>query len=46
MNDLDISSNDVEEGINKLKRVLEVLPAYGLEINLKKFQFFKRKIEF
>lgn len=33
-------------GLEKLKRVLAVAKEYGLEINFKKCQFLKRKIDF
>ncbi|GFT61271.1 retrovirus-related Pol polyprotein from transposon 17.6 [Trichonephila clavipes] len=46
MDDLIISSADEEEGLRKLRNVLEVASKYGLEIQFKKCQFLKRKVEF
>ncbi|GBM53176.1 Retrovirus-related Pol polyprotein from transposon 17.6 [Araneus ventricosus] len=37
---------DEIQGLEKLKQVLKVASEYGLEINFKKCQFLKRKIEF
>ncbi|GFX69515.1 hypothetical protein TNCV_1768861 [Trichonephila clavipes] len=44
MDDLIIPSVDEEEGLRKLRAVLEVASKYGLEIQFKKCQFLKRKI--
>ncbi|GFW71921.1 retrovirus-related Pol polyprotein from transposon 17.6 [Trichonephila clavipes] len=46
MDDLIIPSVDEEEGLRKLRTVLEVASKYGLEIQFKKCQFLKRKVEF
>ncbi|GFS52817.1 retrovirus-related Pol polyprotein from transposon 17.6 [Trichonephila clavipes] len=46
MDDLIIPSADEEEGLRKLRIVLEVALKYGLEIQFKKCQFLKRKVEF
>ncbi|GBN32456.1 Retrovirus-related Pol polyprotein from transposon 17.6 [Araneus ventricosus] len=46
MNDFIIPARDEIQGLEKLKRVLKVASEYGLEINFKKCQFLKRKIEF
>jgi len=46
MDDIIVPSKDEEEGLEKLKRVFKVAEEYGLEINFKKCQFLKRKIEY
>ncbi|GFT68544.1 retrovirus-related Pol polyprotein from transposon 17.6 [Trichonephila clavipes] len=46
MDDLIIPSADEEEGLRNLRTVLEVASKYGLEIQFKKCQFLKRKVEF
>ncbi|GFW36414.1 retrovirus-related Pol polyprotein from transposon 17.6 [Trichonephila clavipes] len=46
IDDLIIPSVDEEEGLRKLRTVFEVASKYGLEIQFKKCQFLKRKIEF
>ncbi|GBN43865.1 Transposon Tf2-9 polyprotein [Araneus ventricosus] len=46
MDDFIIPARDEIQGLEKLKRVLRVASEYGLEINFKKCQFLKRKIEF
>ncbi|GFS55953.1 hypothetical protein TNCV_2564261 [Trichonephila clavipes] len=46
MDDLIIPSVDEEEGLRKLRTVFEVASKYGLEIQFKKCQFLKRKVEF
>jgi ribonuclease HI len=46
MDDFIIPARTEEEGLEKLKRVLARAKEYGLEINFKKCQFLKRKIEF
>ncbi|MFX9158074.1 reverse transcriptase domain-containing protein, partial [Acinetobacter baumannii] len=46
MDDIIIPSENEEEGVRKLKRVLQIASNYGLEINTKKCQFLKRKVEF
>ncbi|GFT33556.1 transposon Tf2-6 polyprotein [Trichonephila clavipes] len=46
MDDLIIPSADEEEGLRKLRTVFEVASKYGLEIQFKKCQFLKRKVEF
>ncbi|GBN20128.1 hypothetical protein AVEN_46023-1 [Araneus ventricosus] len=46
MYDFITPARDEIQGLEKHKRVLKVASEYGLEINFKKFQFLKRKIEF
>ncbi|GBN16909.1 Retrovirus-related Pol polyprotein from transposon 297 [Araneus ventricosus] len=46
MDDFITSARDEIQGLEKHKRVLKVASEYGLEINFKKCQFLKRKIEF
>jgi hypothetical protein len=46
MDDIIIVSSSLEEGIERLERVLNLASEYGLEINFKKSQFLKAKIEF
>lgn len=46
MDDIIILAQTDEEANLKLKRVLEVEADYGLEFNVPKRQFLKRKIEF
>ncbi|GBM47981.1 Transposon Tf2-6 polyprotein [Araneus ventricosus] len=46
MDDFIIPACDEIQGLGKLKRVLREASEYGLEINFKKCQFLKRKIEF
>jgi len=46
LDDIIIPACDEVEGLQKLKRVLKTASEYGLELNLKKCQFMKRKIEF
>ncbi|GFX94666.1 hypothetical protein TNCV_3088951 [Trichonephila clavipes] len=45
MDDLVIPAKD-EKGLEKLREVLEVASKYGLEMNFKKCQFLRRKVEF
>ncbi|GFS85473.1 retrovirus-related Pol polyprotein from transposon 17.6 [Trichonephila clavipes] len=44
--DLIIPAKDEKEGLEKLKKVLEVASKYGLEMKFKKCQFLLRKVEF
>lgn len=46
MDDILIHSITEAEGISKLKRVFEVASSYGLQLNFKKCNFLKRKINF
>lgn len=46
MDDLIIPSNDVESGIIKVERVLQVAAAAGLQINWKKCAFLQEEVEF
>ncbi|GBL91470.1 hypothetical protein AVEN_136951-1 [Araneus ventricosus] len=46
MDDIIIPSIDELYGIKRLSRVLPVASEYGLELNLKKINFLKSKIEF
>lgn len=46
MDGLIILAKTEAEGLLKLKRVLQTASDYGLDINFKKCQFLKRKIEF
>ena len=46
LDDIIILSKSVEEGTEKLKRVINLASNYGLEINFKKAQFLKKCIEF
>lgn len=46
LDDLIIPANDEIEALEKLTRVLETASKFGLELNLKKCQFMKRKINF
>ncbi|GFU13997.1 retrovirus-related Pol polyprotein from transposon 17.6 [Trichonephila clavipes] len=46
MDDLIIPSADEEEGLRKLRTVHQVASKYGLEIQFKKYQLLKRKVEF
>lgn len=46
VDDLIIPSQTEEEGLAKLKKVLQVASEYGLEINFKKCQLLKHRIEF
>ncbi|GBM38094.1 Retrovirus-related Pol polyprotein from transposon 17.6 [Araneus ventricosus] len=46
MDDFIIPARDEIQGLEKLKRVSRVASEYRLEINFKKCQFLKRKIEF
>ncbi|GBO31481.1 Retrovirus-related Pol polyprotein from transposon 17.6 [Araneus ventricosus] len=46
MDDIIISSIDEREGLKRLSRVLQTASEYGLELNLKKCNFLKSKIEF
>ena len=46
MYDLIVSSKDDKEGLDELRTVLEVTCMYGLQLELMKCQFLKRKVEF
>ncbi|GFX38313.1 retrovirus-related Pol polyprotein from transposon 17.6 [Trichonephila clavipes] len=46
MDDLLIPSQNETEGLNKLRLVLQTAADFGLELNLKKYNFLQRKIEF
>lgn len=46
LDDIIIPAKDEYEGLEKLTRVLETASKFGLELNLKKCQFMKRKIDF
>ncbi|GFW46601.1 retrovirus-related Pol polyprotein from transposon 297 [Trichonephila clavipes] len=46
MDDIIIPSSDELDGLNRLIRVLKTASEYGLELNLKKCNFLKSKIEF
>ncbi|GFW11451.1 transposon Tf2-6 polyprotein [Trichonephila clavipes] len=46
MDDIIIPSSDELDGLNRLTRVLKTASEYGLELNLKKCNFLKSKIEF
>ncbi|GFT32169.1 retrovirus-related Pol polyprotein from transposon 17.6 [Trichonephila clavipes] len=46
MDDIIIPSSDELDGLSRLTRVLKTASEYGLELNLKKCNFFKSKIEF
>ncbi|GFS81697.1 retrovirus-related Pol polyprotein from transposon 17.6 [Trichonephila clavipes] len=46
MDDIIIPSSDELDGLNRLTRVLKTASEYGLELNLKKLNFLKSKIEF
>ncbi|XP_054721961.1 uncharacterized protein LOC129231620 [Uloborus diversus] len=46
MDDILIPSVDEVDGINKLRKVLQIASEYGLDLNIKKCQFLKREIEF
>lgn len=46
MDDIIILSASLEEGIERLRRVLNVASEYGLEINFRKSQFLKKRIDF
>lgn len=46
MDDLIIPSRTIDEGIERLRRVLEVARENGLEIRKKKCQFLKRRVQF
>ncbi|GBM17776.1 hypothetical protein AVEN_99656-1 [Araneus ventricosus] len=46
LDDILIPAQSESEGLEKLKRVLKAAADNGLEINFKKCQFLKRKIEF
>ncbi|GBO18018.1 Retrovirus-related Pol polyprotein from transposon 17.6 [Araneus ventricosus] len=46
MDDIIISSIDERDGLKRLSRVLQTASEYGLELNLKKCNFLKSKIEF
>ncbi|GFT16772.1 retrovirus-related Pol polyprotein from transposon 17.6 [Trichonephila clavipes] len=46
MDDIIIPSSDEHDGLNRLTRVLKTASEYGLELNLKKCNFLKSKIEF
>lgn len=46
IDDVIIPSRDEDEGIKNLKEVLNVASEYGLEINKKKCQFLKKRVEF
>ncbi|GFV72114.1 retrovirus-related Pol polyprotein from transposon 17.6 [Trichonephila clavipes] len=46
MDDLVIPAKDEKEGLEKLRKVLEVASKYGLEMKFKKCQFLRRKVEF
>lgn len=46
MDDIIIPSQDEDERVEKLRRVLNVASDFGLELNFKKCQFLKEKIEF
>ncbi|GBM06351.1 Transposon Ty3-G Gag-Pol polyprotein [Araneus ventricosus] len=45
LNDLVIFSENETQGIERLQRDLKTASEYGLELNIKKGQFFKREIE-
>lgn len=46
MDDVVVPGKDVQDGLMKLKMVMEVAQVYGLDIKFSKCQFLKRKIEF
>ncbi|GFV53795.1 retrovirus-related Pol polyprotein from transposon 297 [Trichonephila clavipes] len=46
LDDLVIRAKNEQEGLGKLKIIFEVAKKYGLEIEFKKCQFLKKKIEF
>ncbi|GFV87070.1 transposon Tf2-9 polyprotein [Trichonephila clavipes] len=46
MDDIIIPSSDELDGLDRLTRVLKTASEYGLELNLKKCNFLKSKIEF
>ncbi|XP_070854708.1 uncharacterized protein [Drosophila suzukii] len=46
MDDVIISSKSIDEGVQKLKRVLEVAQGNGLRVNWSKCQVLKRKVNF
>ncbi|GFY17674.1 retrovirus-related Pol polyprotein from transposon 17.6 [Trichonephila clavipes] len=46
MDDLLIPSQNEEEGLNKLRLVLQTAADFGLEVKVKKCNFLQRKIEF
>ena len=46
MDDLIVPSEDCEDGLKRLRRVLELASDCGLNINWKKCQFLKTKVEF
>lgn len=46
MDDVIILSSTPEEGIERLKKVLDVAREYGLEIKKSKCQFLKRRVSF
>ena len=46
MDDIIILSANEEEGIERLKQVLDLASQYGLDINFRKSQFLKRKVVF
>ncbi|XP_074026441.1 uncharacterized protein [Leptinotarsa decemlineata] len=46
MDDIIITSRDEEQGVERLRLVLEIAKNYGLDIKKKKCQFLKRRVEF
>lgn len=46
LDDIIILASTLKEAIDRLKKVLEVASEYGLEINFKKCQFLKSRVEF
>ena len=46
MDDIIILSSSYEEGVERVKKVLNIASEYGLEVNFKKSQFLKKRIEF
>ncbi|GBN16861.1 Retrovirus-related Pol polyprotein from transposon 297 [Araneus ventricosus] len=46
LDDIIILSSSIEEGIERVERVLSIASEYGLEINFNKSHFLKKRIEF